>query len=156
MKVLIAIVMFLFGLFIGILIIPAFQEFSNPMSVEEEYSTPRIKTILSGCGIILPLEAADVNLYLRQSENKKQIWLKFECSDEVKEAFMQQLNSKHVGMFNREIETPTMFDGSVITWWTFRNTFRYYEFKGMCAAYDDTLHTIYLYAVQDDDESSED
>ena len=155
MKVLIAIVMFLFGLFIGILIIPAFKEFSNPLSVEEEYSTPRIKTILSGCGIILPLEAADVNLFLRQSETKKQVWLKFECTDEVKEAFMQQLNSKHAGMFNREIETPKMFDGSVISWWTFRNTFRYYEFNGMCAAYDDTLHTLYLYAIQDD-EISED
>ena len=89
MKVLIAIVMFLFGLFIGILIIPAFQEFSTPRSVEEEYATPRIKTILSGCGITLPIEAADVNLYLRQDEHKKQVWLKFECSDEVKEAFMQ-------------------------------------------------------------------
>ena len=155
MKVLIAIVMFLFGLFIGILIIPTFKEFSSPMSVEEEYSTPRIKTILSGCGIILPLEAADVNLYLRQSENKKQVWLKFECSNDVKEEFMQQLNSKHAGMFNREIEAPKMFDGSVVSWWTFRDSFRYYEFNGMCAAYDDTLHTIYLYAIQDD-ENSED
>ena len=151
MKVLIAIVMFLFGLFIGILIIPTFKEFSSPMSVEEEYSTPRIKTILSGCGITLPLEAADVNLYLRQNENRKQVWLKFECSDEVKEAFMQQLNSKHAGLFNREIEKPEMFDGSVVTWWTFRETFRYYEFNGMCAAYDDSLHTLYLYAIQDED-----
>ena len=155
MKILIAVVMFLFGLFIGILIIPAFQEFSSPMSVEEEYSTPRIKTILSGCGITLPLEAADVNLYLRQSENKKQVWLKFECSDEVKEAFMQQLNAKHAGMFNREIETPKMFDGSAVSWWTFRNTFRYYEFSGMCAAYDDVLHTLYLYAIQDDESSEQ-
>ena len=155
MKVLIAIVMFLFGLFIGILIIPAFQEFSSPMSVEEEYSTPRIKTILSGCGVILPLEAADVNLYLRHNENKKQIWLKFECSDEVKEAFIQQLNSKHAGMFNREIETPKMFDGSVITWWTFRNTFRYYEFNGMCAAYDDVLRQLYLYVIQDEDNAEQ-
>ena len=155
MKVLIAIVMFLFGLFIGILTIPAFKEFSNPMSVEEEYSTPRIKTILSGCGIILPLEAADISLYLRQSEQKKQIWLKFECSNDVKEEFIQQLTLKHAGMFNREIETPKMFDGSVVTWWTFRNTFRYYEFSGMCAAYDETLHTLYLYAVQDDENSEE-
>ena len=155
MKVLIAIVMFLFGLFIGLLIIPTFQEFSTPMSVEEEYSTPRIKTILSGCGISLPLEAADVNLYLRQDENKKQIWMKFECSDEVKEAFMQQLNTKHAGMFNREIETPKMFDGSPVSWWTFRDSFRYYEFNGMCAAYDDTLHTLYLYAIQDDDSSEQ-
>ena len=155
MKVLIAIVMFLFGLFIGILIIPAFQEFSTPMSIEEEYSTPRIKTILSGCGITLPLEAADVNLYLRQDENKKQIWMKFECSDEVKEAFMQHLNSKHAGMFNREIETPKMFDGSAISWWTFRNTFRYYEFHGMCAAYDDVLHNLYVYVIEDDETSEE-
>ena len=154
MKVLIAIVMFLFGLFIGILIIPTFKEFSSPMSVEEEYSTPRIKTILSGCGIILPLEAADVNLYLRQSENKKQVWLKFECSNDVKEEFMQQLNSKHAGMFNREIEAPKMFDGTVITWWNFSNSFRYYEFDGMCAAYDENLRQIYLYASQD--ESSQD
>ena len=155
MKVLIAIVMFLFGLFIGILIIPAFKEFSNPMSVEEEYSTPRIKTILSGFGITLPLDASNVNLYLRQNESIKQIWMKFECSDEVKEDFMQQLNTKHAGMFNREIETPTMFDGSVVSWWSFRDSFRYYEFNGMCAAYDDFLHTLYLYAIHDDAVSEE-
>jgi len=153
MKVLIAIVMFLFGLFIGILIIPAFQEFSTPMSMEEEYSTPRIKTILNGCGITLPLEASDINLYMKQEGNKKQVWLKFECPEEANETFMQLLNSKHAGMFNREIETPKMFDGSIISWWTFRNTFRYYEFNGMCAAYDELLHTVYLYAIQGDDSS---
>ena len=81
--------------------------------------------------------------------------MKFECSDEVKEAFMQQLNSKHAGMFNREIETPKMFDGSTVSWWTFRDSFRYYEFNGMCAAYDDVLHTLYLYAIQDDESSDE-
>ena len=153
MKVLIAIVMFLFGLFIGILIILAFQEFSTPMNMEEEYSTPRIKTILSGCGIILPLEASDINLYMKQEGSKKQVWLKFECPEEANETFMQQLNAKHAGMFNREIETPKMFDGSIISWWTFRNTFRYYEFNGMCAAYDEFLHTVYLYAIQGDDSS---
>ena len=153
MKALIAVVMFLFGLFVGILVVPMFKEFSTPYYAEEEYSTPRIKTILNGCGITLPFEAADVSLYLRQSEQKKQIWLKFECSDEVKEAFVQQLNSKHAGMFNREIETPKMFDGSVVSWWTFRDTFRYYEFNSMCAAYDDVLHTFYLYAIQDDESS---
>ena len=155
MKVLIAIVMFLFGLFIGILIIPTFKEFSTPMSVEEEYSTPRVKTILSGFGITLPIDATDINLYLRQSESKKQIWMKFECTSEVKEEFMEQLNSKHPGMFNREIETPKMFDGSVVSWWSFRDSFRYYEFNGMCAAYDDLLHTLYLYAIHDDANTEE-
>ena len=66
MKVLIAIVMFLFGLFVGILIIPTFKEFSTPMYSEEEYSTPRMKTVLSGFGITLPREAVDINLYLKQ------------------------------------------------------------------------------------------
>ena len=153
MKVLIAIVMFLFGLFIGILIIPAFQEFSSPMSVEEEYSTPRIKTILSGCGITLPLEAADVNLYLRQDENKKQIWMKFECSPEVKDEFVDQLNSRHSGLFNRIIETPKMIDGSPIIWWTYSNSFQYIEFRDMCVAYDELMHKLYLYAVIGDSPS---
>ena len=152
MKVLIAIVMFLFGLFVGILIIPTFKEFSTPMYSEEEYSTPRIKSVLSGFGITLPLEAIDINLYLKQNEEKKQLWLKFQCPAETKDAFIQQLNSRHVGMFNREIETPKMFDGTVITWWNFRNSFRYYEFNGMCAGYDESLHTIYVYAIQDESE----
>ena len=43
-----------------------------------------------------------------------------------------------------------MFDGTPVTWWTFNNSFRYYEFDGMCAAYDEILHHVYLYAVQDD------
>ena len=64
---------------------------------------------------------------------------------------MQQLNSKHAGMFNREIEQPKMFDGSAVSWWTFRDTFRYYEFNGMCVAYDDVLHNLYLYSIQDDE-----
>lgn len=150
MKVLIAIVMFLFGLFVGILIIPTFKEFSTPMYSEEEYSTPRMKTVLSGFGITLPLEAVDINLYLKQGEDQRQVWVKFECPAEATDAFMQKLNARHAGMFNREIESPKMFDGTPVTWWTFSNSFRYYEFDGMCAAYDELLHQVYLYAVQDD------
>lgn len=150
MKVLIAIVMFLFGLFVGILIIPTFKEFSTPMYSEEEYSTPRMKTVLSGFGITLPLEAVDINLYLKQDENQRKAWVKFECPAEAKDVFMQNLNARHAGMFNREIESPKMFDGTPVTWWTFNNSFRYYEFDGMCAAYDEILHHVYLYAVQDD------
>ena len=51
MKVLIAVVMFLFGLFVGILVVPTFKEFSTPLYLEEEYSTPRIKSILIGFGV---------------------------------------------------------------------------------------------------------
>ena len=150
MKVLIAIVMFLFGLFVGILIIPTFKEFSTSMLSEEEYSTPRMKTVLSGFGITLPLEAADINLYFKQGEEKRQVWVKFECPDGAKDEFMQRLNARHAGMFNREIEMPRMFDGTPVSWWSFNNSFRYYEFDGMCAAYDDLLHQVYLYAIQDD------
>ena len=149
MKVLIAIVMFLFGLFVGILIIPTFQEFSAPLYVEEEYSVPRVKSILHEFGITLPLEASEVNLYTKQDGSKKQLWVKFECSSDVHDAFVEQLKSKLPGMFNREIETPKMFDGSPITWWSYRNTFRYYEFSGMCAAYDDLMRNFYIYAIKD-------
>ena len=149
MKVLIAIVMFLVGLFVGILIVPTFKEFSTPLYVEEEYSSPRIKSILSGFGVTLPLEASNLNLFLRQDGQKKQVWVKFECNEEVRDAFIEQLNSKHPGLFNREVETPKMYDGTPITWWSFSNTFRYYEFDGMCGAYDDILHNFYIYASSD-------
>lgn len=151
MKVLIAIVMFLFGLFIGILVVPTFKEFSAPLYMEEEYSTPRLKSVLNGFGVTLPLEASDLNLFLRQDGNRRQVWVKFECTEDVKDAFVEQLNLKHSGLFNREVETPKMIDGSPITWWTYRNTFRnYYEFKDMCVAYDDILRKLYLYAISDD------
>ena len=147
MKVLIAVVMFLFGVFVGILVIPTFKEFSTPLYLEEEYSTPRIKTILNGFGVMLPLEASNVNLFTRQDGKKKQVWMKFECSPEVKDEFVEQLNSRHSGLFNQVIETPKMQDGSPIIWWTYSNTFHYYEFKDMCVAYDDILRNLYLYAV---------
>jgi hypothetical protein len=150
MKVLIAIVMFLFGVFVGILVMPMFKEFSTSMYIEEEYSSPRIKSLLREFDITLPLEAADVNLFLKQDGLKKKIWLKFECSPEVRDDFISRLTSRHAGMFNREIESPTMLDGTVITWWGYRNSFRYYEFNGMCAAYDETLRQLYLYAVSDE------
>lgn len=152
MKALIAIVMFLFGLFVGILAMPFINETVTPLYIEEEYSTPRIKTLLHGFGITLPLEATDINFFLKQNGTSKQLWLKFECSPEVKDEMIDQLNAKHAGMFNREIESPKMFDGTVITWWSYRNSFRYYEFNGMCAAYDDLLHVFYLYAVSDGSE----
>ena len=70
MKTLIAIVMFLFGLFVGILVVLTFKEFSSPLYMEEEYSTPRIKTLLYGFGITLPQEASDINLFLAQDGAK--------------------------------------------------------------------------------------
>ena len=150
MKVLIAIVMFLFGLFVGILVVPTFQEFSTPLYSEEEYSTPRIKSILNGFGVTLPLEASNLNLFLKQDGAKKQVWVKFECSEAVKDALIEELSGKHPGLFNREIETPKMLDKSPIVWWTYVNSFRYYEFKDMCVAYDEFLHNLYLYAVSDE------
>ena len=150
MKALIAIVMFLFGLFVGLLIVPTFKEFSAPLYMEEEYSTPRVKSVLNGFGVTLPLEATDLNLFLKQDGEKRQVWVKFECSEEVRDAFVEQLTQKHSGLFNREVETPKMFDGTMITWWTYRTSFLYYEFKGMCAAYDDLLHNFYLYAITDE------
>lgn len=158
MKALIAIVMFLFGLFVGILSTPFIKEFVTPLYIEEEYSTPRIKTLLQGFGVTLPLDAANINLYFKQSGTAKQMWLKFECSPEDKDAFIEELTAKHSGLFNREIEPPKMFDGTVITWWSYRSSYRYYEFNDMCAAYDDVLRTMYLYGVSDgkqDDSSKE-
>ena len=155
MKVLIAIVMFLFGIFVGLLIVPTFQEFANPMSFEEEYSMQGIKSILHEFDITLPLEAFDVNLFRKQDGQTKQLWVKFECSPDVRDDFLSQLNAKHSGMFNREIESPKKIDGSMIPWWSYRNTFRYYEFHGMCAAYDELLRTMYIYAVSEDNEQQE-
>jgi len=149
MKALIAIVMFLFGLFVGVLIMPTFNEMTSQMYIEEEYSTPRVKTILNGFGITLPLEVSDLNLFMKQDGEKKQVWVKFECSPEVRDAFMEQLNQKHSGLFNREIETPKLSEGTPIIWWTYRNSYRYYEFKDMCAAYDDLLHNLYIYSISD-------
>lgn len=158
MKVLIAVVMFLFGIFVGILVIPMFKEFSTPMYIEEEYSSTRVKSLLHEFDITLPLDAQGVNLFLKQNGLKKEIWLKFECSPEVRDEFIAQINARHSGLFSREVGSPQMFDGTMITWWSFpsasspRNSFRYYEFHGMCAAYDDTLRQLYLYAASDDSE----
>ena len=149
MKALIAIVMFLFGIFVGILVVPMFNEFSDSMCLEEEYSSPRIKSILREFGIVLPFEAEDTNLYLKQDGPKKQIWVKFGCSPEVRDAFVAQLNSEHSGMFRREVESPRMLDGTPITWWSYNTTLKYYEFSDMCATYDDTLRSLCLYAVSD-------
>ncbi len=154
MKVLIAVVMFLFGLFVGILIVPTFKEFSTPMYSEEEYSTPRIKTLLNEFGIVLPLEAANVNLFLSRQGETKRLWVKFECMPEVKEDFVNSLNAAHSGLFNRLVESPKMMDGSPIIWWTYSNSFQYIEFRDMCVAYDDLMHNLYIYAVSGDLDSS--
>ena len=150
MKVLIAIVMFLFGLFVGVLVTPFINEFAKPMYVEEEYSSPRVKTLLSGFGITLPLEASEVNLFVKREGELNRAWLKFSCSPEVKEEFVEELNRRHPGLFSREVEAPKMFDGTMITWWNFNDSFRYYEFNDMCAAYDDILRNFYVYAVTDE------
>ena len=149
MKALIAIVMFLFGLFVGILSIPFIKEFSTPLYVEEEYSTPRVKTLLRNFNITLPLEAMDVNLFFKQDASTSQVWVKFECSPEVKDTFVDELKTRHSGLFNRDVEMPKMFDGTVITWWSYRNTYRFYEFHDMCVAYDDILRNLYVYAISD-------
>lgn len=149
MKLLIAVVMFLFGVFVGVLVMPTFTEFSTPLYLEEEYSTPRIKSLLHEFGITLPLEAADINVFFKQNGETKQLWVKFVCSSDVRDVFIADMTSKHSGMFNREIESPKMSDGSMVTWWSYRNTFRYYEFNGMCVAYDDVLQNVYIYGYSD-------
>lgn len=155
MKVLIAVVMFLFGAFVGFLLVPMFNELASSMYVEEEYSTPRIKTVLRGFGITLPVDVSDINMFLKQDGQDKQVWLKFECSSDVRDAFVEKLTSTHFGHFNREVENPKMSDGTPITWWTYSNSFRYYEFKDMCAAYDEVLRNFYLYAVSSGDDAVE-
>ena len=152
MKALIAVVMFLFGVFVGVLVVPMFKEFSTPFYAEEEYSTPRIKTLLNEFGIILPLEANDVNLFLSRNGETKRLWVKFDCPTEAKEDFINKLNSTHHGLFNRIIEPPKMIDGTPIIWWTYSNSFQYIEFRDMCVAYDELLHNLYIYAVSGDSE----
>lgn len=149
MKILIAAVMFLLGVFIGILAMTMFREFSQPFSMEEEYSTPRIKTILHDFGVTLPLEASNVNLFLKKDGEKKRLWVKFECPSEVKDAFVEQLGVNHQGRFNYEVELPKMLDGSAITWWTNQDSFRVHEFSDLRVSYDDVLRNLYIYAVSD-------
>ena len=153
MKVLIAIVMFAFGILVGLLVTPAIQEFSSTMYVEEEYSAPRLKTMLRSFGITLPLEAADINVFHTQNGATRQVWVKFECPPDVKEDFIERLRESHQGLFNRVIPTPKMSNGMGIPWWTFQTTYQYYEFRDMCAAYDDFLRNMYLYAILDGTES---
>jgi len=154
MKVLIAVVMFLFGVFVGILVMPMFKEFSTPYYVEEEYSTPRIKSLLNEFGIILPLEANDINLFLSRNGEITRLWVKFDCPTEAKEEFINKLNTTHSGLFNRIIETPKMIDGTPIIWWTYSNSFQYIEFRDMCVAYDELLHKLYIYAISGDETPS--
>lgn len=154
MKALIAIVMFLFGLFVGLLVFPTINEFSVPLYLEEEYSTARAKALLTGFGITLPFEVTELNVFMTQDSNRKKVWVKFECSPDVKDDFVMQLNSRHAGLFNRVIENPKKADGMPVTWWTYNNSFHYYEFKDMCVAYDDVLRNLYLYAIAGEPEPS--
>jgi len=149
MKVLIAIVMFVLGLFVGLLSTPLLQEFSTTMYQEEEYSMPRVKTKLRAFGITLPAEASDLNVFLTQNGSENQVWLKFVCPADVKDEFVERLNSSHAGHFKRDLPPPKTYDGTIITWWTFNTTYHYYEFNDMCMAYDELMQTVYLYAYND-------
>ena len=149
MKVLIAIVMFLFGIFVGLLVTPFLQEFSATMYEEQEYSTPRVKTILRGFGITLPPEATDLNVFQRQDGKKREVWVKFECPPEARDEFIESMNGSHSGHFNRELAAPRTYDGTMISWWTFQPSYHRYEFNNICVAYDDMLHNLYLYAIAD-------
>ena len=149
MKALIAVVMFLFGVCVGLLVTPAIQEFSSTMYLEEEYSMPRVKTELRAFGITLPPEAADINVFHTQNGATRQIWVKFECSEEEKDAFVERLIASHSGNFNRDVPVPKMANGMGIPWWTFQPSYKYYEFHDMCAAYDEFLRNMYVYAYLD-------
>ena len=149
MKALIAIVMFIFGVFVGLLVTPFLQEFSTTMYEEEEYSTPRVKTLLHGFGITLPAEATDLNVFQKQDGTTRQVWVKFECPPEAKDEFIEKVTTSHAGHFNRELPAPRTYEGLNISWWTFQKTYHFYEFNDMCIAYDDLLHNLYLYAITD-------
>ena len=149
MKVLIAIVMFVLGVLVGLLATPFLQEFSTTMYQEEEYSTPRVKTLLRGFGITLPAEAADLNVFLTQNGSSKQVWVKFECSPEAKDDFVEKLNTSHAGHFKRELPTPKTYEGMNISWWTFQPSYHFYEFNDIFIAYDELLQNLYLYAFTD-------
>ena len=149
MKVLIAIVMFIFGVFVGLLVTPFLQEFSTTMYQEEEYSTPRVKTLLRGFGITLPAEAADLNVFLTQNGTTKQVWVKFECPPEAKDDFVEKLNASHSGNFKSDVPIPRTYEGMNITWWTIQNSYHFYEFRDITLAYDELLHNLYLYAISD-------
>ena len=149
MKALIAIVMFIFGVFVGLLVTPFLQEFSATMYEEEEYSAPRMKTLLRGFGITLPPEAADLNVFQKQDGSTRQVWVKFECSPETKDEFIESLNRSHAGHFNRELKSPRTYEGANISWWTFQSSYLHYEFNNICVAYDELLQNLYLYAIAD-------
>lgn len=149
MKALIAIVMFIFGVFVGLLVTPFLQEFSATMYEEEEYSTPRVKSLLRGFGITLPLEVADLNVFQKQDGSSRQVWVKFECSPETKDEFVESLTRSHAGHFNRELVPPRTYEGAAISWWTFQSSYLHYEFDNISMAYDELLHNLYLYAIAD-------
>ena len=151
MKVLIAVVMFLFGLFIGILVVPTFKEFSSSMYSEEEYSSDRINTILREFGInSLPEEASNINLFMKQDGDKKELWVRFHCSAEEKSSFVEGVSSRHIGRFNGdEPPVPKMHDGTSITWWAYKGASGKNEFSDLCVAYDEFARNVFLYAISD-------
>ena len=149
MKVLIAIVMFIFGVFVGLLSTPFLQEFSTSMYQEEEYSATRAKTMLRGFGITLPPEAADLNVFLTQNGSTKQVWAKFECPPESRDEFLEKLKTAHSGNFKYDLPTPKTYEGMNITWWSFQDSYHHYEFRDVYLGYDELLHNMYLYAISD-------
>ena len=149
MKVLIAIVMFIFGVFVGLLVTPFLQEFSTTMYEEEEYSAPRVKTLLRAYGITLPAEATELNVFQKQDGSTRQVWVKFECPPEAKDEFIEKLTTSHSGHFNRELPPPRTYEGTTISWWTIQQSYHFYEFNDITVAYDELLRNLYLYAIAD-------
>ena len=156
MKVLIAVVMFLLGIFIGILIVPTFKEFSDSMYAEEEYSSDRIDAILRDFGITsIPPDASHFSLFMKQDGEKKELWLKFNCPAGDKAAFIEELSSRHAGRFNEDVPpVPKTQDGSAVTWWAYNSASGKNEFSDLCVAYDDFARCIFLYAVSGFDASA--
>ena len=93
--------------------------------------------------------AIRVNVFQKQDGSSRQVWVKFECSPETKDEFVESLNRSHAGHFNRELVPPRTYEGAVISWWTFQSSYLHYEFDSICMAYDELLHNLYLYAIAD-------
>ena len=151
MKILIAVVMFLLGLFIGILVVPTFKEFSNTMYGEEEYSSDRIKAVLREFGISsAPSEATVLNLFMKQDGEKKELWVRINCPAEARALFVEELSRRRSGRFNgEEPPAPKKQDGSAILWWGYHDVSGKEEFSDLCVGYDDLNPYLFLYAVSE-------
>ena len=151
MKILIAAVMFLLGLFIGILVVPTFKEFSNSMYVEEEYSSKHVQEILRDFGIsMVPPEASVVNLFLKQDGEKKELWVQLHCPAEAQAVFLEELSRRHSGHFNgSEPPMPKMQNGNPITWWTYHNASGKEEYSDLCVGCDEFSRDLFLYTFSE-------